>query len=235
MIYLTYQNFSHLDPENLSENENLWSEWDMQEWGRLKIPKRRMEWLASRMVIKKLIKAVLPDQHGRDMNQIEVHKEPSGAPYIVINHQRVQASVSLSHSNGFVLAACSPASLPLGVDVERIEPRAGVFLEDFFTRDEISQVKKSNGKEDLITTLFWSGKEAVLKANTSGLSQDTRRINLRCPPIDESFYEWNDLLVDDDGTLYPAPHLVWRREEQMILTVCWAGNPALPLIWVEED
>jgi len=36
-----------------------------------------MEWLASRMVIKKSIKAVLPDQHGRELNQIEVHKEPS--------------------------------------------------------------------------------------------------------------------------------------------------------------
>lgn len=142
MIYLTYQNFSHLDPENLQENEHLWSEWDKQEWGRLKVPKRRMEWLASRMVIKKLIKAVLPDQHGREMNPIEVHKKPSGLPYIVINHQLVQASVSLSHSNGFVLAACPPASLPLGVDVERIEPRAGVFLEDFLTRDEIFYVKK---------------------------------------------------------------------------------------------
>ena len=235
MIYLVYQNFSSLDPEDLLENENLWSAWEKQQCERLKVPKRRMKWVASRIVIKKLIKAVLPDQKNREMNQIEMHKEPSGSPYIVINHLRLKANVSISHSNGFVLAACSPEPLPLGVDVEKIEPRAGEFLEDFFTSDEISQVKKSKGKQDLLTTLFWSGKEALLKAVTSGLNQDTRRINLRCHRLNESSNGWNDLVVDYDGNLHPAPRLVWRQEDQMILTVCWAGNPSLPLIWVEKD
>jgi phosphopantetheinyl transferase len=131
MIYLVYQNFSSLDPEDLLENENLWSAWEKQQCERLKVPKRRMEWVASRIVIKKLIKAVLPDQKNREMNQIEMHKEPSGSPYIVINHLRLKANVSISHSNGFVLAACSPEPLPLGVDVEKLNRARGSFWKIF--------------------------------------------------------------------------------------------------------
>lgn len=69
--------------------------------------------------------------------------------------------------------------LSLGVDMERIETRGWEFVDDFFTADEIAQVRQAAPPErDTVVTAIWSAKEAVLKALRLGLTVDTRRLSV---------------------------------------------------------
>jgi 4'-phosphopantetheinyl transferase len=66
----------------------------------------------------------------------------------------------------------------VGADIEHIEPRPWRFVEDYFTADEIDQVRAAPaGLQDTLVTAIWSGKEAVLKALRVGLTVDTRAVS----------------------------------------------------------
>lgn len=207
---------------------------EQSEYARINIPKRRGEWAAGRLALKALVRSVLPELNLLKWGDIEICKEASGAPYLTLRGEPLACRVSLSHSNGYVFVACSSNVLRLGVDLEKIEPRAPEFLADYFTPGEIRQAQVDELQRDWITTLFWSAKEALLKAASIGLAVDPRRIDLtlRSAPGDAG---WQVLGVECADVLQPAPCLVWRREGGMILTVCWQGAADQRLIRIHPN
>lgn len=65
-----------------------------------------------------------------------------------------------------------------GIDVEYVENRNKVFVEDYFSSDEQKLVKDNN----LLITAVWSLKEAVVKSQGVGLRLNPRQIQVQAIP-----------------------------------------------------
>ncbi len=184
----------------------------------LRFSKRRKEWLASRIAMKRLLCSVEGGFAQYEMQAKQILKGQSGAPYILLDgNQHPATQISISHSNGYVLCACSRENIRLGADAERIETRSQEFVQDFFTQEEIRQI----GDSAVLATLAWSAKEAILKALSIGLKVDTRSISVDVQTPGPSIDGWNPIgfsasIVGDQETL----RLFWRREGDFILTIC---------------
>jgi 4'-phosphopantetheinyl transferase len=151
-------------------------------YDRLRFPKRRSEWLLGRWTAKQLLKRSLDGYAGLALTAISVGADPDGAPYLSVQGEgRLPASLSISHRGGRAVCALSPALSPaIGVDLERVEPRARAFVTDFFTANEAARVWACPAeRRDALVTAMWSAKEAVLKAFRHGLRMDTRAVEVR--------------------------------------------------------
>jgi 4'-phosphopantetheinyl transferase len=147
----------------------------------LRLPKRRHEWLLGRWTAKQLLQQSMESYRGLPMPAISVNADPDGAPYLSVDGEgRLPASLSISHRSGRAFCALSPGVSPsIGADIERIEPRAAAFVNDFFTRAEADRVWACPQEmRDTLVTVIWSAKEAVLKALREGLRMDTRSVEI---------------------------------------------------------
>ena len=140
------------------------------------VEKRRRDWRLGRWTAKRLLAAldgVSPTEDG--LRRYTVWPTASGVPVAHKEGASLPRRISLSHSHGIalVLAGEPPAAHPtlafvLGCDLERIEPRVRGFEEDYLTERERAHVAAAPLR-DLATTLFWTGKESVMKALGEGL------------------------------------------------------------------
>jgi 4'-phosphopantetheinyl transferase len=150
---------------------------------RLRLPKRRREWLLGRAAVKHLCCAHLR-RAGRRVapHELSVLADPDGAPRVRWEDgEALPVTVSVSHRAGMVVAAlCEGANARLGIDVELCEPRPATFAADYFTAGELAYVQGAPaGDRPRVETEVWSLKEAALKALRVGLSVDTRSIEVR--------------------------------------------------------
>jgi 4'-phosphopantetheinyl transferase len=222
-IFWSYQKISNWISEiDLADPFQHLSEQEKTIYQKLKFPKRQAEWLGARLVIKDLVRAVDIRYETRKTKALELLNEESGAPYLkATGVQESTGRVSLSHSNGHVLCAYSPEVIPLGVDLELVEPRGNEFVEDYFTESEILQADKLDGPErQLHETMIWSCKESVLKALSSGLRVDTRLVEVYLPKIDFQLNGWTTLGLKSSLLNTESLSLVWRREGNFVLTAC---------------
>ena len=147
----------------------------------LRFPKRRHEWLLGRWTAKQLLQRSLEAYRGLPLPAISVNVDPDGAPYLSVDGEgRLPASLSISHRSGLAFCALSPGVSPsIGADIERVEPRAAAFVNDFFTPGEAERVWACpQTVRDTMVTAIWSAKEAVLKALREGLRMDTRSVDI---------------------------------------------------------
>ena len=158
----------------------------------LRSEKRKGDWLGGRFALKVLLareSGFLPVcslpaeqvQAGRlemslaalaVLKQIDVVKLPSGAPQVFVGAVPDARSVSISHSNGWAVAAVSEAQTFLGIDLEKIEKRSRLWAEEFFVEEERGPATDEH------LTKVWTQKEAVVKLLGRGLSLNTREIVL---------------------------------------------------------
>jgi 4'-phosphopantetheinyl transferase len=156
---------------------------ELQELVRLRLAKRRREWLLGRAAVKQLACAHLR-RAGRRVapHELSVLADPDGAPQVRWDDgEPVPVTVSVSHRAGMVVAAlCDTPRAPLGIDVELCEPRPPTFASDYFTHAEVACVERAPSDDrPRLETEVWSLKEAALKALRVGLSVDTRSIEVR--------------------------------------------------------
>jgi 4'-phosphopantetheinyl transferase len=138
---------------------------ELEKLAALKIEKRRRDWLGGRYAAKTLIKEILAPKTG--LSEIEITYDPFGRP---VWNDRL---LSITHSGPFCAAACgSPETKFLGIDLEKAEPRADAWYEDYFHKGELA----SHNQE--LATLLWTRKEALFKALGLGLKADLLDINL---------------------------------------------------------
>lgn len=158
----------------------------------LRAEKRKGDWLGGRFALKVLLarqSGLLPvcslPTEGEEnqkiemsaaalavLKQIDIVKLPSGAPQVFIGSVPDARSVSISHSNGWAVAAVSAPQTMLGIDLEKIEKRSRVWAEEFFLDEE-----KGPATDEHLTKV-WTQKEAVVKLLGRGLSLNTREIIL---------------------------------------------------------
>ncbi len=127
----------------------------------LKLPKRRSEWLGGRLALKKLLVARLG---GTWADYTLLAPGGVGKPTVVAGGKPLHIPFSLTHSNGFAVAALAPHARYIGIDLEVIAPRIRAWKESFFHPSELTQ------ETDAFLTQLWTQKEALVKLLGSGLS-----------------------------------------------------------------
>ncbi len=145
---------------------------------RLRVFKRRNDFRLGRWAAKQALARSLVERGAMlAPADIQVLAAPDGAPEALVLGGYAGASVSLSHSGdaGFAVACAPP--LPIGCDIERIEPRTPEFVRDYFTAAEAGLVEAAPpDARAFLATLLWSAKESALKLRREGLRADTRSI-----------------------------------------------------------
>ena len=109
-----------------------------------KHPKRKMEWLASRHLVKEL-------SNGQDCLN-----DSLGKPYFPDS----PLQLSISHSGEF--AAVVTHSQPVGIDIQKITPKIRRIAHKFLRQEEQNSLNEVHFLEQL--HVIWGAKEALFKA-----------------------------------------------------------------------
>lgn len=231
-VYWAFESIEKvLNQDSLADQVSQLGDEEQKFLDRLRFKKRREEWLAGRLVLKRLLQKVVPGFSDLRPCTIQIVKAESGAPTLRVDFTTpVKLAISLSHSNGHIFCAASQQSPVLGVDLELIETRSDSFISDFFTQMEIEQIDHQSILERaFLSTLIWSEKEAVLKALAIGLKMDTRRIEIDlagCQNSDE--WQSNSANVAQQKNL----RLLWRRQDSFVFTLCGENISSADLVQV---
>ena len=146
-------------------------------------------------------------------SQVELVSESKGKPRLAGNSP---ICFNLSHSGDQALLAVS-AGFPVGIDVEAVRldlPVEG--LARFFTDSEREKLMTAAEGDPRARLFFrwWTRKEAVLKADGSGLSGGLNRLDIsNCPP---------------DLVRFPAEEEHWWRVEDLEAPDGYAAALAAP-------
>ena len=217
----------------------------------LKTVKRRSDWLIGRWTAKHLLQSYIERQTGVQplLHTLTVINDPDGAPRIIADCRlqiadydlNLQSAIcnlqlSISHCDGHAFCALSDTcGTQIGVDIERIEPRAAAFAEDYFTAPELDQLYAAPlDDRDTLVTLIWSAKEAALKALRVGLTVDTRKVSCTVVPTPQLAPAWAALDIRAaPGLLGAHEHDFrgwWRQFDQYVLTMVVMGDDRQPMI-----
>lgn len=227
MIYLAYYNPSQLVRPVVPEvMETSLGSLEKVEYSRFKIEKRRVEWLTSRWVAKKIINHV-PEWQTRNLDTIQICKKISGQPFICLDGCET-GSFSLSHSHAAVFCGFSPrGDMPLGCDLEWIESRSSEFLQDYFTPFELNWIT-NDPDPDVASTLTWSAKEAVLKAYHIGLSIDTQKIEIQKTTENNNYPGWHACRISLEGKSIEQI-VLWQAMDGFVKTLCIPSTQVVKL------
>lgn len=149
----------------------------------MRFDKRRRDfragrWVLHRLLARELIGADAPDE--TTLARIDVRAGAEGAPEAFVDGRPAACRVSLSHREGGVLAAVSGARDLIGVDLEHDEPRSPAFAEEWLGPEERAVLELCEGEGwSRAVNLFWTAKEAALKALGAGLRVDPRHVVVR--------------------------------------------------------
>ncbi|HYN40656.1 MAG TPA: 4'-phosphopantetheinyl transferase superfamily protein [Thermoanaerobaculia bacterium] len=209
--------------EELPCGESWLAEAERGALSRLRVPKRRGDWLLGRWVAKRAL--VLTGGAARE-SDVAILASASGAPDAFVLGRPAGVSLSLTHSHGVAVAALGPAGVLLGVDLEAIEKRPAGFLGDWFTPAEQAFVAEAEaeavaGEAALAATLVWSAKESVMKALREGLRIPPKAVEISTGrgPADGA---WRPFAARGPGQ--DAWHGWWKAEAGFVL--CAVASPA---------
>jgi 4'-phosphopantetheinyl transferase len=197
-----------------------WLQPDEKEvFSRFRFVKKQQDWLLGRWTAKQALSKYFKESKAEFYsNELSILPAADGAPEVFHKGDPVDIHVSLSHSHGIGLCAIGPKGIRIGCDLEKIEPRSSAFIEDYFTDKERAIISDNEEKhKPLLANLIWSAKESVLKALRTGLSIDTRQVQIECSPIGDEQC-WNDfhiVLPGMDLKLYGK----WQMKSGMVVTM----------------
>jgi 4'-phosphopantetheinyl transferase len=208
-------------PESAVPQNTAWlSAGEEQYARRQRFTKRRVEFLVARFTAKTAVTRVLGLSSVDALARVEIRHEPSGAPFACVDGARTEVEISLTDRAGWAACLVSSDQIRIGCDLELVERRSAVFVDDYFTSAERHYVlARPDGKSrELAANLIWSAKEAALKVLTTGLRQDTRTVEVS---TEDTGNGWQPMTVTaDTGAAFPG---WWRRLGNFVLTVAAAG------------
>jgi phosphopantetheinyl transferase (holo-ACP synthase) len=142
---------------------------------------KQKDYLAGRYSAKKVLREYTKREHARDvaLKDIIIMSNPGrGVQFTIFGDAlEIPAHLSISHCNERGVAVL--ASAPLGVDIEEIRIFKVETLCAFLTPQEKVFLCESPSKDHpLVATLFWSFKEAYLKALGKGIIIHPRTVNI---------------------------------------------------------
>ncbi len=157
--------------------------------------RRRDEWLAVRIALKRL---VVRDGIAESPRHVHVRKNEKGCPHVVVynpdNGRYARLSCSLSHKGSLVFAAyAKKPSIRIGIDMEKRSWRLPYLRKRF-----ISEHDRMIDKDDHVgdCTVLWTFKEAGTKLLGTGMAYGLA--NIQCRETSVGLCE----LRDTGGTHY---------------------------------
>lgn len=133
--------------ETIGQLRSMFVDFSLYESGlqKFKSEKRQLEWLAVRVLLKKLL--------GEEK---AIAYLPSGKPYL----EDRSTCISFSHTSGYVAVAVHPTN-EVGIDIEQYGVRVQKLASRFVREDE--RVSVEAGDEVYALLLHWSAKETMFK------------------------------------------------------------------------
>jgi 4'-phosphopantetheinyl transferase len=185
--------------------------------------KRAAEWRLGRYAAKRLVAACLPD--APELVRIVIRAAEDGAPEAFLDAEPAPLTLSISHRDGLAFCAVLPGRVALGCDMEKIEPRTPMFVEDYLTPRERQVVGSApDAERALLVNLIWSSKESALKALREGLRLDTRQVEVTLgSPAGGG---WSPLRVDGAQTSFQG---WWRHSGEYVYSLVAAQRIAPPV------
>ncbi len=153
---------------------------------KLKQPQRKLEWFASRWLLRYLIDPTEP---------IEVESDEFGKQ-IVKNYF---FHISLSHSNDLVAAIIS-SKQQVGIDIEFIEERIENISKKFMNVSELNSVTDHSRLKQLY--LYWSAKEAIYKHHSKRKLDFKRDMRINPFMIEQDGKITAELILDGEVKNY---------------------------------
>lgn len=217
---------------------------------RLRFPKRHEEWRLGRWTAKRAVlssgswpcgwpKALAPELPSASgirhaWQRVEVKAALDGAPEVFLDGRQLPVRISITHRAGLAGCLVAPEHIPVGCDLEVVEPREAAFVEDYFTAGERALVTATPPPgRSLVTTIIWSAKESALKALRVGLRADTREVDVGVPPWPWFTRPgWNALVVRSHGRHRPLSGW-WRAESGHLVTVVTTHPTPAPVPLLE--
>lgn len=139
---------------------------ELADFERVKVPEKRLEWLAARNALKHLL---------QDHGQFFLNKDEYGKPHL--DHSSWQ--LSMSHAKGYGAAAIHKVN-PVGIDIELARPQISRIARKFLHKEEYEWTDQSVNS----LTMIWGAKEALYKLH--GRTQLIFAEQLLIHPISQS-------------------------------------------------
>lgn len=162
--------------------KNLLSKEEQNQYTGFSVEKRRREWLAGRLLAKKIVRSYIKEQV--PYHDISILNGENRCPFVRIEGGWESMNlpdflISISHRKEYVFCAIGKKDSikGLGIDVELIEKRNDSFINDYFTSKEKGYIEKSDNPIRDITAI-WSLKEAALKAMKVGLTVPAKSVEV---------------------------------------------------------
>jgi phosphopantetheinyl transferase len=173
--------FRYLLKEALARPSRFLTGREMEHFRSLSVNRRRIEWLAGRLNLKLLLSKFLG--RGHDFQSFEILPGAAGHPVASLRcgglmQIPIRNGLSLSHREGATASAVSAdPDVEVGIDVELMEARDRVMLDDYFHPSEADLLDALPGRiAPCGIALGWSIKESVLKAMGTGLAAPARSV-----------------------------------------------------------
>lgn len=169
--------------EKDSESARLFVDGDSTSYLANATPKRRKEWIAGRIIMRRALTRLLSNNGNARYKDklVRILSDDLGKPTVSFSDDSDSefAAVTVSHSNGLVMgsAVAAEAFQGIGIDIEKVEKRSQGWGSDYFSDSEIELANGSDDRARQLTRI-WSLKEASLKALGVGLRYDLRDINV---------------------------------------------------------
>lgn len=166
---------------------------EMKRAERFRLPQHRNQFITAHGLLRKL----LADYTNIDAGGISFSYGRNGKPFLSKQNRGKKIRFNLSHSNGYALFAFA-CDREIGVDIEYIKALTemeGVAVQVFSTKETavLRSFPESEKKEAFF--IFWTRKEAYIKAIGEGLSSALEKIDISSHPINAP------VLVDERGNL----------------------------------
>lgn len=188
---------------------------------RLRVPKRREDWLLGRWTSKLAVAAWL----GTTPERVEVIGAPDGAPEPYLDGELAPLALSLSHRAGRALAVVADQPATVGCDLELVEIRSDAFVRGWLSPAEQAVVAAAGNERSRAANLFWTAKEAAAKLRREGLRLDVRDAVVDPIPVEPGASGWQPLRVSWDGLTIAG---WWRDEPSWVMVVAADPAPAEP-------
>lgn len=138
---------------------------ELNYFSNLKYERRQKSFLVGRYVCKKVLSYYLKESN---LTKIEIISGVFGQP-IVRHLSEKTPSISLSHNDEFAIAIAFPEIFPIGIDIESANKCKISIMQTILTDREVAFTKSGIFTKELLSTLFWTAKEALSKVIRCGL------------------------------------------------------------------